>query len=189
MWSTQALRWGLIGLTVTSAILWLALTGSNQTTDTVVVDTVEQADIHITDFTLSRYDQNGDLVMTMTADQLENYAQKAETFITRPDIELIQQGTTNWHIRSAHAVIDENDDLKFESNVEATMTDVEVPVVVTTNSLWVINDASLMRTDDSILIVQGNHQATAIGMLSDLTEPQPIIDLLSDVNFYYETLQ
>jgi len=148
----------------------------------------DSPDIYVTGMALTRYDDQGIRIMTVNADTLAVYNTIGQSLLGQPVVVLRQQGQTTWRVTADQATILANDDIEFRQNVVAVEVSSLPATVVTSDVMKVTDQGQRIRSDLAVNIVKGGQTADAIGMDVKLDALEPVIELLSEVNFVYEQL-
>ncbi len=130
--------------------------------------------------------EDGQKTMETTADTLESFESKSETYLTNPDVLLFTLEVPSWNIVSRTATVFSNNEIHFIGDVIVTQLDQTPSMVINTDFLSYSEINQLIETDKPVTAVKGKQRMNAIGMRVNLDTIDPIIHLLSDVNLEYE---
>ncbi|WP_287419754.1 LPS export ABC transporter periplasmic protein LptC [Reinekea sp.] len=177
----------LIGL---AALLLILLMSSDERMTAEVTYQItlpaDSPDIYVTGMALTRYDKLGSKVMTVDADTVSVYNSSGQSLLSQPVVILTDAGQKTWHIRADQALVMANDDMEFRHNVVATQLNGTPATRVGSEFMRVSDQGQLISTDLAVTIVKGRQTVDAVGMAVQLDAPEPVINLLSEVNFVYE---
>jgi|TARA_B110000503_G_C7163206_1_gene420638 LPS export ABC transporter protein LptC len=177
----------LIGL---AALVLLMLMFSDDRTAAAVTSQVElpadSPDIYVTGMALTRYDEQGNRVMTVDADTVSVYNSTGQSLLSQPVVVLTNAGQRTWRVNANQALVMANDDIEFSHNVVATQLNGTPATRVGSEFMKVSDRGKLISSDLAVTIVKGTQTVDAIGMTVQLDAPEPVINLLSEVNFVYE---
>jgi len=143
-------------------------------------------DIYVTGMNLSRFDEQGNLVMTTLADSLAVYEGDGKSLLTNPDVILSSNSIESWRIQADDAVLYSNEDLEFLNNVRVLQLNSDPATQITSDYLKATQQGNFIETDKPVQIVKGKQSMNAIGMTVNLDTIEPVIHLLSDVSFIYD---
>lgn len=168
---------------------WFASQDNDSTTQQVsAFELPEQTpNIYMTDIKLTRYNSLGQAEVYIESKDVAVYQSRGETLLSEPDITLLNQAKNDWKITANRAVLYDNDDVEFFTDV----TMIEQTTALTATSLssdyfFVTDSGQWVSTDRAVAVRQANNRSNAIGMTADLSTPSPIINLIDEVTFYYE---
>ena len=147
---------------------------------------VDSPDIYVTGMALTRYDHQGNNIMTVDADTVSIYNNSGQSLLSQPVVVLTVAGQQTWHIRADQALVMANDDIEFRHKVVATQLNAAPATRVGSEFMRVSDQGQRISTDLAVTIVKGRQTVDAIGMTVQLDAPEPVINLLSEVNFVYE---
>lgn len=146
----------------------------------------DSPDVYITGLDLTRYDVNGIATMTTQAQTMAVYNERGQSVLTKPNVTLFDNSVDTWRITSNTAIVFDNDDVEFQSNVIAVQTTSNPPLIIASDSIRVQDKGTRIRSDLPVQILQGKQAIDAVGMEIELDTIKPIIHLLADVNFNYD---
>ncbi len=179
--------------------LWLAIAFSSMVffwlnnKDTQIIENIAELelpenppDVYITGMDLTRFDANGNVVMTTAAETLAIYEQTGESYLSNPLVTLAKDTVQTWQITSRNAVLYKNEDIDFINDVIVLQLDKEPATQMNTEFVKITNQGDLVLTDKPVQFIKGKQSIYAIGMEAKLDTIEPIIHLLSDVSFQYD---
>jgi LPS export ABC transporter protein LptC len=175
----------LVGL---AALLMLMF--SDDRMDPEVANQIElpadSPDIYVTGMALTRYDYQGNRVMTVNADTVSVYNSSGRSLLSQPVVVLTNAGQNIWHVTADQAMVLANDDIEFKHNVVATQLNNAPITQIGSEFMRVSDQDQRISTELAVTIVKSRQTVDAIGMTVQLDAPEPVINLLSEVNFVYE---
>ncbi len=143
-------------------------------------------DLYITDMDLTRYSIDGIANMHTKADTFSYYEEEGEGLLSWPHVILIDDEIETWKIESRRAVIHDNEDIEFFTDVVAKKMDAVPILIVNSDYIKYSNSTNFISTQTPVEITQGKQVVNAIGMTVNLNQTEPVIDLLTEVTFSYE---
>lgn len=161
--------------------------GSEEPADTAALALPEDApDVYITGLELTRYNAEGQPILQTAAESMSVYNAESESRLTEPTIYRLAQNIPTWKITSEQASLFGNDNIEFRRDVVVAQQNVNDPLIVTSEQMRYAQQQQWIETDQPVEVVQGNQRVTAVGMTVNLDTIEPVIQLLSDVDFYYD---
>lgn len=150
----------LAGLT-----LWLERTSQQEAV--VSGKTRHDPDYVVDNFTIKRFDAQGKLYQTMTANEMRHYPDDDSTEVEMPH--MIYHTELKTFINADKAWIDSGGKtIQLESNVRVRHESAKGPeTVLTTSTLTVLSDDEIARTKAPVTITQGGTVVHGIGMESN----------------------
>lgn len=143
-------------------------------------------DAVLTGMNLTRYNSLGVATLNAKAESLAIYNDTGLSFMEQPNVILLNDQEGQWQITSERAVIDDNEDIEFFTNVTTVQLDTTSPVTMTSDYMKILNQGRLVKTDRPVNIIRGAQIIDSLGMTINLETREPIVTLLSEVKFYYE---
>ena len=146
---------------------------------------IDEPDAFVTNAIYRTFDVKGNLTSVLHSERAKHFPDTDIGFLTKPDLQLYQEGESNWHATSEEGQFDvKNDHLVLSGNVTILGEDRKgTPFTMTTDKLNYANKSDFIETDLPVKIVSVDSEITAIGMTANLTEKK--INLLSKVKGHY----
>lgn len=147
-----------------------------------------EPDYIVEDFQATAFDTQGMPRYRLAAERLTHYMDDDTTALDRPRFVREIPGQPTWRATATRGVVSSNgenvhllDDVRVERKVDVQT----MPLVLTTDYLWVIPEADILRTDKPITLHQGASRVTAGGMNVD--GKQRTLELAGRVRGIYES--
>lgn len=145
------------------------------------------SDYSFTGLAVSEMDPKGDLLHTLSAEQLYHYPQQELSILARPQFAFYSDSTKTWDIVAEKGTVEEADhSVLFSGDVQIEYAG-EVPdqgFKLYTEELRVWPDDRRAETDHAVKIVQQSGEIDSIGMKAEFDSRR--LDLLSNVRGTYE---
>lgn len=181
----RALPWALVALLA----LWLiGFQGAQdpQAPASAYVLPEDAPDVYITSLDLTRYNAQGQPTLTTTAKTMSVYEDRGQSLLELPVIHRLDDGTATWQIIADQATLFDNDDIDLSGNVVVTQQNAEPPMLLFSEQMQYTEATQRIVTDLPVQVQQGKQRITSIGLTVNLDTIEPIIQFLSDVDFYYD---
>lgn len=144
----------------------------------------QNSDFYMQDFTITRFDENGDKSSVIVGEKLTRSIDSGTSFITRPNARLFSDGDALWQVSSAAGTIDKtHSNMQLNGNVVATRRE-DVVITAETESLSLDLVAETAQTTDEVTVRHEGGVQSGKGMRAELTANQ--LWILSEVKAHYE---
>jgi lipopolysaccharide export system protein LptC len=147
-----------------------------------------EPDYIVENFQATAFDAQGLPRYRLAAGRMTHYMDDDTTALEQPRFVREIPGQPTWRAVARRGVVSSNgenvhllDDVRIERRVAGQA----VPLVLTTDYLWVIPEADILRTDKPIILRQGTSQVTAGGM--EVDGKQHTLRLAGRVRGIYES--
>ncbi|TXR52172.1 LPS export ABC transporter periplasmic protein LptC [Reinekea thalattae] len=173
-------------IVVGAGFAWLAGKDKESTTDTAFELPEQTPNIYMTDMKLTRYNSAGEALVYIESTDVAIYQELGETLLNQPDITILNNDRNDWKITANRAVLYDNDDVEFFIDVTMVEQTERLATSIVSDYVKATQSGQWVETDLPVEIRQGNSRSNAIGMTADLSDANPIINLIDEVTFYYE---
>jgi len=131
------------------------------------------------------FDVQGNLTSVLHSERAKHFPDTDTGFLTKPDLQLYQEGEPNWHATSEEGQFDvKNDHIVLSGSVTIIGENRQgTPFTMTTEKLNYANKSDFIETDLPVKIISVESEITAVGMTANITEKK--INLLSKVKGHY----
>lgn len=139
-------------------------------------------------FQATAFDVQGQPRYRLAAEKMTHYMDDDTTALDQPRFQREIPGQPTWRAAAVRGVVSSNGEnvhLLDDVRVERTVAGEPTPLVLTTDYLWVIPEADVLRTDKPIVLHQGSSQVSAGGMAVD--GKQRTLELAGRVRGVYES--
>lgn len=143
-------------------------------------------DVFMTEMDLIRYSETGEPVQKVLAKTVATYNDTGKSILTLPIVTLLRDQQSNWKITAKEAIVYDNEDIEFFSDVIVTKLNSEPVSVVKSDYMKVTEQGNLVITEEPVEITQGKQIINAVGMKVNLGTISPIIYLKDQVTFSYD---
>ncbi|WP_299198635.1 LPS export ABC transporter periplasmic protein LptC [uncultured Amphritea sp.] len=145
----------------------------------------QQADYYIVNGKIRDFDSTGLLKQQLSSTQLEHQPALQQTVVTNPEMQIFNADQPNRRVSSLKGIIsDNNDEVTLEGKVLfQDNSDASIATTLRTDSLTILPQQSIARTDDRVVISNSSGTTTSVGMTIDTDSG--ILNLLSDVTGVY----
>lgn len=143
------------------------------------------ADYYIVNGQIRDFDNTGMLKQQLSSTQLEHQPGLQQTVVTNPEMQIYNAQQPSRTVSSLKGVISDSDDevildgqVLFQDNADTT-----IATTLRTESLTILPQQNLARTDERVIISNSSGTTTGVGMTIDTDSG--ILNLLSDVTGVY----
>lgn len=135
-------------------------------------------DVIIDNFTLHRYDENGNVQHTLTAKQMRHYPDDDSAELDAPHLSYIGKLSPT-QIRADRATLTEDGKeaiLRDNVHVLREASPGRAEMTLSTSVLHVYPEEELARTDQPVRLTQGKSVATGVGMVADRIKEEYVLE-------------
>lgn len=144
------------------------------------------SDYAMTDFTLTSYDEKGQVSRLLSGKYLAHYEDNQSIEVTQPISHFINNNENQWVILADKGTsYDNRDDIDLVGDVIVTRQG-DNAVELRTETLQINSVTALAHSDDPVLISSGNNTTNGIGLDADLNTGE--MQLHQTVRGHYETI-
>ncbi|TCS37626.1 LPS export ABC transporter periplasmic protein LptC [Reinekea marinisedimentorum] len=148
----------------------------------------EIPDVYMTDMDLTRYSATGVPTLKVLASSVATYNDSGKSILTAPVVTLLKDQENDWKITARNAVVYDNEDIEFFTDVVVTQLNTTPASIVKSEYMKVTEQGNLVTTDKPVEITQGKQIINAVGMNVNLDTISPIIHLENEVTFFYDPI-
>ena len=143
------------------------------------------ADYYIINGQIKDFDSTGMLKQQLSSTQLEHQPELQQTVVTNPEMQIYSADQPNRRVSSLKGVIsDNNDEVILDGQVLLQdNADANIATTLKTESLTILPQQNLARTDQRVIISNSAGTTTSVGMTIDTDSG--ILNLLSEVSGVY----
>lgn len=146
----------------------------------------DSPDVYITGLQLTQFNAQGQKVMMTEAESMSVYNDSDLSRLETPLIQQLDGQQVAWRITAQEALLFSNEDIELINDVLILQQNVPSPIQVSSEWMRYAQATEIIETDRPVEVIQGPQTVTAVGMSVNLGTIEPVIQLLSDVNFYYD---
>ncbi|EAR10147.1 LPS export ABC transporter periplasmic protein LptC [Reinekea blandensis] len=143
-------------------------------------------DIYITGLDLTRYDATGQATLTTRADTMSVYESTGQSRLSAPIIHRLDDGIKAWQITADQATVYENNNIDLIGNVVIAQQNAIPPMVLHSDRMHYDEQQQQASTEQPVEVTQGKQRISSVGLTVNLDTIDPVIQFLSDVDFYYD---
>ncbi|WLQ14589.1 LPS export ABC transporter periplasmic protein LptC [Hahella aquimaris] len=145
----------------------------------------DEPDAFVINAVYTTYNKEGALTSRLQSQLAKHYPDTDTGVLTRPNLEIFQQGEKSWHVESLEGeLLIKQDTLKLRGDVEVNGASNDgAPILMQTQALDYNNKSRFISTDQPVKITSNINQLTAVGMEADIDKK--LIVLLSQVTGVY----
>lgn len=137
-------------------------------------------------FSATAFDAQGEQRYLLAAERMTHYMDDDTTALEQPRFAIQEGGHPRWRADAVRGVVSANgENVHLLDDVRVQQAAAAQPVVLTTQYLWVIPEAEMLRTDKPVTLRQGASVVTAQGM--ELDGRQRTLILAGRVKGTYES--
>lgn len=145
-----------------------------------------QQDYYLNGFTITVFDEQGQLQQKLQAEQLGHNEQSQSSSIVQPHLQLFSHGKLQWQLTAAQGQLEQQrDEFTLKGGVTLLQHNVKLPLQLQTATLRLQPGTGRAETDQPVTLQQGQNRIDAVGMR--IEEQGQRLQLLSQVRAAYAT--